>query len=74
MHCRLGALSTAYTAEQLGRLRTIQIACAVCIVGAALMTGSIDVPMFLVSRFIMGWGIGMIVCGGMYYSPLLLHL
>ncbi len=60
----LGSLSTAYTAERFGRLRSIQMACAVCIIGGSLMTGAANIPMFLTSRFIMGWGIGMIVCGG----------
>lgn len=60
----LGSLSTAYTAEAFGRLRTIQLACLVCILGAALMTGAVNIPMFLASRFIMGWGVGQIVCAG----------
>lgn len=60
----LGALSTAYTAESFGRLRTIQLACVVCILGAALMTGAANVAMFQVSRFIMGLGIGQVVCAG----------
>lgn len=64
----LGSLSTAYTAEKLGRLRSIQVACVVCIIGASLMTASFGIPMFLVSRFIMGWGVGMIVCGIPLYN------
>ncbi len=63
LHVRLGSLSTAYTSEKLGRLRSIQISCVVCVVGGALMTGAVGVPMFLISRFIMGWGVGMVVCG-----------
>lgn len=60
----LGSLSTAYTAEVFGRLRTIQLACVVCILGAALITGAVNIPMFLASRFIMGWGVGQVVCAG----------
>ena len=60
----LGSLSIAYTASAFGRLRTIQIACLVCILGAALMAGAANVAMYLASRFIMGWGVGQMVCGG----------
>lgn len=28
------------------------------------MAGSVNVGMYLSSRFIMGWGVGMMVCGG----------
>ncbi|KAF2790363.1 general substrate transporter [Melanomma pulvis-pyrius CBS 109.77] len=59
----LGALCTAWTTSAFGRLRTIQIACVVCIIGGSLMTGSANIAMFLASRFIMGWGIGMMVSG-----------
>ncbi|KAN0098393.1 general substrate transporter [Hyaloscypha variabilis] len=59
----LGCLFIAWTATAFGRLRTIQIASCVCIFGAALMAGSINIPMYLASRFIMGWGVGMMVCG-----------
>lgn len=59
----LGCLFTAWTGSVFGRLRTIQFACAVCILGAALMSGAVNVAMYLASRFIMGWGVGMLVCG-----------
>lgn len=65
----LGSLSTAWTAEAFGRLRSIQIACMMSIIGGSLMTGAANIPMFLVSRFIMGWGIGMMVCGGKNKKP-----
>ncbi|KAL9064026.1 MAG: hypothetical protein Q9161_009131 [Pseudevernia consocians] len=64
----LGSLSIAYTASAFGRLRTIQIACLVCILGAALMAGAANVAMYLVSRFIMGWGVGQMVCGVPLYQ------
>jgi MFS family permease len=63
----LGALSTAYTAEAFGRLRTIQL--AICILGASLMTGSANVAMFLARRLIMGWGTGQIICAGKLLYP-----
>jgi MFS family permease len=62
----LGCLFIAWTATTFGRLRTIQIACCVCIFGGALMTGSVNVAMYLASRFIMGWGVGMLVCGSKF--------
>ncbi|CAF9936030.1 hypothetical protein IMSHALPRED_010435 [Imshaugia aleurites] len=64
----LGSLSIAYTASVFGRLRTIQIACLVCILGAALMAGAANVAMYLASRFIMGWGVGQMVCGVPLYQ------
>ncbi|KAF2250929.1 general substrate transporter [Trematosphaeria pertusa] len=64
----LGALFTAWTTHAFGRLRTIQFACAVCIVGGSLMTGAANIAMFQASRFIMGWGIGMMVCGVPLYQ------
>lgn len=60
----LGCLFIAHFAEVYGRLRNIQLSCVICIFGAALMTGAKNVPMYLASRFIMGWGVGMMVCGG----------
>jgi len=60
----LGALFMAWTAFAYGRLFTIRLACVVCIFGGALMTGAVNVAMYLVSRFIMGWGVGMMVCAG----------
>jgi fucose permease len=66
----LGCLFIAWTATAFGRLRTIQLASCVCIIGAALMAGSVNIPMYLASRFIMGWGVGMMVCGSTCYPTL----
>lgn len=41
--------------ERLGRKRSIQLGSMFSIVGAAIMTGSVDIPMFIVARFIMGF-------------------
>ena len=60
----LGSLSIACTASAFGRVRTIQIACIVRILGAAFMAGPAIVAMFLASRFIMSGGVGQMVCGG----------
>jgi MFS family permease len=57
----IGAFLTSWSADRLGRLRTIQIGAVIMSVGAALCAGSVDVAMFLVARFIAGWGIGIMV-------------
>lgn len=56
-----GCVANMYTAEKFGRPRSIQIGCIVSIIGATIMTASVDIPMFIVSRFIMGFGIGILV-------------
>jgi MFS family permease len=56
-----GCAFNMWSSEKLGRKRSIQLGCIISIVGAAIMTGSIDIPMFIVSRFIMGFGIGVLV-------------
>ncbi|KAK5162298.1 hypothetical protein LTS14_000645 [Recurvomyces mirabilis] len=56
-----GCVFNMWSSEKLGRKRSIQVGCCISIVGAAVMTGSVDVPMFIVSRFIMGFGIGVLV-------------
>ena len=48
-------------ADARGRKETMYLASAVNVVGGALETGSVNMAMFLVSRFICGWGIGMMV-------------
>jgi MFS family permease len=57
----VGCVFNMWACEALGRKRSIQLGCVISIVGAAIMTGSINIPMFVVSRFIMGFGIGILV-------------
>jgi MFS family permease len=57
----LGCFYNMWSAEYFGRKRSIQMSCVMAIVGAALMTGSVDVAMFCVSRLIMGFAIGILV-------------
>ncbi|GME37215.1 hypothetical protein GTA08_BOTSDO03736 [Neofusicoccum parvum] len=65
----LAALFTAWTCDKYGRLRSMQIGCVTSIIGAALCGGSVDVAMFLVARFISGWGVGMLItCVPMYQA------
>lgn len=57
----LAALFTAWTCDKYSRLRSMQLGCITSILGAALCGGSVDVAMFLVARFISGWGVGMLI-------------
>ena len=56
-----GCVFNMWSSEYFGRKRSIQIGCCVSIVGATIMTASVAVSMFVVSRFIMGFGIGVLV-------------
>jgi len=40
----------------------MQLGAVILILGAALCAGSVNIPMFLVARFISGWGIGILIC------------
>jgi MFS family permease len=53
-----GCLFNAWSAEFYGRKRTMQIASVILIVGGALCSGAVDIAMFLVGRFVAGWGSG----------------
>jgi MFS family permease len=56
-----GAAMTSWSADRFGRLRTIQLGAIIMSIGAALCAGSVDVAMFIVARFIAGWGIGIMI-------------
>ncbi|KAK5280308.1 hypothetical protein LTR16_007018 [Cryomyces antarcticus] len=56
-----GALLTGWMCEARGRKIAMYLASAISILGGALQTGSVNIAMFLVARFITGWGIGMMV-------------
>ncbi|KAK5951934.1 hypothetical protein OHC33_006820 [Knufia fluminis] len=56
-----GCIANMYTAEKFGRPRSIQIGCVISIIGATVMTASVHIAMFIVSRFIMGFGVGILV-------------
>jgi MFS family permease len=56
-----GCIYNMWGAEYFGRKRSIQYACLMAIFGAALMTGSVDIAMFVVARVIMGFAIGILV-------------
>ncbi|KAH8797951.1 general substrate transporter [Xylogone sp. PMI_703] len=56
-----GALTVGWMCEARGRKETMYFGSVVNIIGGALEAGSVNMAMFLVSRFIAGWGIGMMV-------------
>ena len=51
-----------YTADKLGRKRTIQLGSAIAIVGCAIQTGALNVGALIAGRFIAGWSIGVLSC------------
>jgi MFS family permease len=42
-----------WSSEYFGRKRSIQIGSAISVIAAAVMTASVDIPMFIVARFFM---------------------
>jgi MFS family permease len=56
-----GALNVGWMCEARGRKETMYLASAINVIGGTLETASVDIAMFLVARFIAGWGIGMMV-------------
>jgi len=56
-----GFFFNAWSADKYGRLTSFQIASTIVIIGSALQAGAVNIPMFLVFRFISGFGVGMIL-------------
>lgn len=56
----LGCWFITYLADKVGRKQSIQITATICIVAGALQAGSVHIAMFLVARFMMGFGAGMV--------------
>lgn len=56
-----GALLTGWMCEARGRKETMRLGALITVIGSAIQTGSVDIAMFLVARFIGGFGIGMLV-------------
>ncbi|OAP57496.1 hypothetical protein AYL99_08234 [Fonsecaea erecta] len=57
----LGALSCLWIPDKLGRKRALFLGAIFCVVGGALQAGSVHVAMFMVSRFLVGYGVGSLV-------------
>jgi len=56
----IGCFLITYLADKIGRKRSIQATAILCIIAGALQAGSVHIAMFLVARFMMGVGIGMV--------------
>ena len=56
----LGCLFVPWLLDRLGRRRTIQVAAALAVLSAALQAGSVHIAMFLISRFLNGWAVGIL--------------
>lgn len=52
----------SWSADRFSRKYTIQMGALVIILGAALSGASVNISMFIVSRFIVGVGIGILIC------------
>ncbi|KAG7562239.1 hypothetical protein FFLO_02325 [Filobasidium floriforme] len=55
-----GALLAGFTANKIGRKRTIQLGSLIATVGCAIQTGAINVGMLIAGRFIAGLAIGVL--------------
>ncbi|KAL2845906.1 general substrate transporter [Aspergillus pseudoustus] len=58
----IGCITQAYTADAHGRKATISLGSAVLILGGALCAGAAHMAMFLVGRFVAGFGAGTLAC------------
>lgn len=56
----VGALSIGWMADKIGRKRSIQVICLVCLIATVITTASVNIAMFLVGRGLQGLGAGMI--------------
>jgi MFS family permease len=56
----VGALSCTETADWLGRRKALFIGAIASLIGGALQAGSVNIAMYIVMRFITGFGIGML--------------
>lgn len=53
----IGTFVASWLADKYGRRLAIFVACAIFILGGALQAGSVAISMFIVARFITGWGV-----------------
>lgn len=56
----LGCIVSAWTADKFSRKRTMQLGCAILIVGGALNAGSVSIAMFAIGRLVAGIGSGIL--------------
>ncbi|KAL7416469.1 general substrate transporter, partial [Mrakia frigida] len=58
--CFFGALIAGYTANKIGRKRTIQLGALIAVVGCTIQTAAVNVGMLIAGRFIAGLSIGVL--------------
>jgi MFS family permease len=56
--CALGGLFEAWIADRFGRVRTLQMLCALAVISSAIQGGAVHIAMFLIGRFLNGIGVG----------------
>lgn len=54
-----GAIGQGFVADWLGRKRAFACAATLCIVGGALLAGSVNIAMLITARLVHGFGLGM---------------
>lgn len=54
----IGALVQGWSGDYLGRKKSFAVSLAIALVSGALLAGSVNVAMFIVFRFIQGFGLG----------------
>ncbi|KAJ3546736.1 hypothetical protein NMY22_g1937 [Coprinellus aureogranulatus] len=64
----LGTIQNGWASEKFGRRRSITLACAFAILGAALQTGARNPAFFYVGRFFTGVGVGALSVGVPLYN------
>ena len=57
----LGVLSSIWIADKFGRRMALFVNAVIVVIGGALQAGSVAIPMFIVFRFVTGWGTGALV-------------
>ncbi|KAF2465292.1 MFS transporter, partial [Lindgomyces ingoldianus] len=56
----IGCFIITWLADVVGRQNSIQVTASLCVVAGAIQAGSVHIAMFLVGRFLMGVGVGMV--------------
>lgn len=56
----IGCFFITWLADAVGRKRSIQVTATLCVIAGAIQAGSVHIAMFLVGRFLMGVGVGMV--------------
>lgn len=54
----MGCWNMGWICDALGRKKSLYVATCIAILGGALQAGSVAVPMFLVARWLTGFGVG----------------